>query len=78
MLARGDIAAMAGKVESTFNPKAFLATAGPGHSVSDLRKDGVVFLQATAADAVFYIQKGKIKIVVASEPWNRRNCRAVG
>src|ERR1700722_14967518 len=58
---------MAGKTEFTFNPKAFLATVGPGHTVSNLRKDEVVFLQATAADAVFYIQKGKIKIVVASE-----------
>jgi CRP-like cAMP-binding protein len=35
--------------------------------VSDLRKDEVVFVQATPADAVFYIQKGKIKVVVASE-----------
>ena len=60
-------AAMAGKSESAFDPKAFLATVGPGHTVSDLRKDEVVFLQATPADAVFYIQKGKIKIVVASE-----------
>jgi CRP/FNR family cyclic AMP-dependent transcriptional regulator len=35
--------------------------------VSDLRKDEVVFRQSAAADAVFYIQKGKIKIVVASQ-----------
>ena len=58
---------MAGKAESTFDPKAFLATFGPGHTVSDLRKDEVVFRQSAAADAVFYIQKGKIKIVVASD-----------
>jgi CRP/FNR family cyclic AMP-dependent transcriptional regulator len=58
---------MAGKAEFTFDPKAFLATVGPGHTVSDLRKNEVVFLQSAAADAVFYIQEGKIKIVVASE-----------
>jgi CRP-like cAMP-binding protein len=58
---------MAAKSEPTFDPKVFLATVGPGHTVSDLRKDEVVFVQATPADAVFYIQKGKIKIVVASE-----------
>jgi CRP/FNR family transcriptional regulator, cyclic AMP receptor protein len=58
---------MAGKAEFTFDPKAFLATVGPGLTVSDLRKNEVVFLQSAAADAVFYIQKGKIKIVVASE-----------
>jgi Cyclic nucleotide-binding domain len=60
-------AAMARKAASTFAPNAFLATVGPGHTVSDLRKGEVVFRQSAAADAVFYIQKGKIKIVVASE-----------
>ena len=58
---------MARKAESTFDPKAFLATVGPGHTVSDLRKDEVVFRQSAVADAVFYIQKGQIKIAVASE-----------
>jgi CRP/FNR family transcriptional regulator, cyclic AMP receptor protein len=58
---------MAKKAESTFDPKTFLATVGRGQTVSDLRKDEVVFLQSAAADAVFYIQKGKIKIVVASK-----------
>ena len=53
---------MAGKAEFTFDPKVFLATVGPGHTVSDLRKDEVVFLQATPADAVFYVQKGKIRL----------------
>ena len=57
---------MAGKAESTFDPKIFLATVGQGHTVSDLRKDEVVFRQSAAADAVFYVQQGKIKIVVAS------------
>jgi CRP/FNR family transcriptional regulator, cyclic AMP receptor protein len=58
---------MARKAEFTFDPKAFLATVGPGHTVSDLRKNEVVFQQSAAADAVFYIQKGKIKIVIASK-----------
>jgi CRP/FNR family cyclic AMP-dependent transcriptional regulator len=58
---------MAGKAESIFDPKAFLATVGPGHTASALRKNEVVFRQSAAADAVFYIQKGKIKIVVSSE-----------
>jgi CRP-like cAMP-binding protein len=35
--------------------------------VSDLRKNEVIFRQSAAADAVFYIQEGKIKIVVSSE-----------
>ena len=60
-------AAVTGKAESIFDPKAFLATVGRGHTVSELCKDEVVFRQSAAADAVFYIQKGKIKIVVASK-----------
>jgi len=51
----------------TFDPKAFLATVSRGRTVSDYCKDDVVFLQSSPAEAVFYIQKGKIKIVVASK-----------
>jgi CRP/FNR family transcriptional regulator, cyclic AMP receptor protein len=57
---------MARNTAPPFDPEAFLATVGPGHSVSDLRKGDVVFRQSAAADAVFYVQTGKIKIVVAS------------
>ena len=52
---------------STFDPKAFLATVSRGRTVSDYRPEDVVFLQGSPADGVFYIQKGKIKIVVASK-----------
>ena len=58
---------MAGNAASTFDPEAFLATVGPGHTLSDLRKDEVVYRQSAVADAVFYIRTGKIKIVVASK-----------
>ena len=59
-----DINSTTGK--AVFDPKAFLATVNHGRTVSEYRKDEVVFLQASPADSVFYIQKGKIKIVVAS------------
>lgn len=58
---------MAKKATATFDPKAFLATVNRGRTVSDYRTGDVVFLQASPADAVFYIQKGKIKIVVTSK-----------
>jgi CRP-like cAMP-binding protein len=58
---------MADTVEVAFDPKAFLATVNRGHTVTDLRKDEVVFTQSAPADAVFYVQKGKIKIVVTSK-----------
>ena len=58
---------MARKATSTFDPKAFLATVSRGRTVTDYRKGGVIYRQAAAADAVFYVQKGKIKITVRSK-----------
>ena len=58
---------MARKVAPTFDPKLFLATVNHGRTISKYRKDAVIFLQVSPADAVFYVQKGKIKITVASE-----------
>ena len=50
-----------------FDPKAFLAKADGGRTISKHQKDQIVFSQGEAADAVFYIQQGKIKITVVSE-----------
>jgi CRP/FNR family transcriptional regulator, cyclic AMP receptor protein len=58
---------MAKKVAPAFDPKMFLATVNHGRTVSAYRKEAAIFLQESAADAVFYIQKGKIKITVASQ-----------
>lgn len=55
------------RVDSGFDPKAFLATVQRGRTMNNHRKGEAVFRQGTAADAVFYVQKGKIKIVVASK-----------
>jgi CRP/FNR family transcriptional regulator, cyclic AMP receptor protein len=55
------------KVKSKFDPKVFLATVDGGRTVSDYRKDAVIFSQGDPADAVFYIQKGKVRIAVTSE-----------
>jgi CRP/FNR family transcriptional regulator, cyclic AMP receptor protein len=60
-------AMMAKKAKPTFDPKVFLASVQEGRTVSDYRPEDVVFLQASPADGVFYIQKGKIKIVVTSK-----------
>ena len=58
---------MAIKRKASFNPKSFLAKVGEGRSIGDYRKDQIVFSQGDPADAVFYIQKGKVKITVVSE-----------
>lgn len=49
-----------------FDPLAFLARAGGGRTVSRYAKNSGVFAQGDPADAVFYIQKGKIKLTVVS------------
>ncbi len=55
------------KRKPVFDPKAFLAKADGGRTISKYQKDQTVFSQGEAADAVFYIQQGKIKITVVSE-----------
>ena len=50
-----------------FDPKVFLATVNGGRSISKYRQNETVFSQSSSADAVFYIQKGKVKITVVSE-----------
>jgi CRP-like cAMP-binding protein len=50
-----------------FDPKVFLDTENVGRTISKYQKDQTVFAQGSPADAVFYIQKGKVKITVVSE-----------
>src|SRR5438034_6602565 len=50
-----------------FDPTSFLSKADGGRNISKHQKDQIVFSQGEAADAVFYIQQGKIKITVVSE-----------
>ena len=55
------------KRKPPFDPKVFLDTENVGRTLSKYRKDQTVFSQGNSADAVFYIQKGKVKITVVSE-----------
>jgi CRP/FNR family cyclic AMP-dependent transcriptional regulator len=50
-----------------FNPKVFLAKVGTGKTISKYRKDQIIYAQGDIADTIFYIQKGKVKIVVLSD-----------
>ena len=58
---------MAVKRRASFDPKSFLAKVGEGRSIDRYRKGQIVFSQGDPADAVFYIQKGKVKVTVVSE-----------
>jgi CRP/FNR family cyclic AMP-dependent transcriptional regulator len=54
-------------VKDIFDPKLFLAQVGEGKTILKFSKNQIVFAQGGVADAVFYIQKGRIKVLVFSE-----------
>jgi len=55
------------KKERDFDPKKFLATIGEGRKVVAFPKKQTIFTQGDAADAIFYIQKGKVRLTVVSK-----------
>lgn len=57
---------MARKQPTSFNPATFLAKVGSGKTILNARKKDVLFSQGDAADAVFYIQEGRVKLTVVS------------
>ena len=50
-----------------FDPREFLARVGEGKTIVEYKKDDVVFAQGDAADTIYYVQKGRLKVVVISE-----------
>jgi len=57
---------MTAKATHLFDPNVFLAKIGLGRTIAEYPKNHVVFSQGDPANAVFYIQKGKIKLTVVS------------
>ena len=53
--------------KGTFDPQAFLGRAAVGRTTEKYEKNRKIFSQGEVADAVFFIQKGKVKITVLSE-----------
>ena len=49
-----------------FDPKDFLAKVGGGRTIAKYRKNNKIFAQGDPAEAVFYVQKGEIKVTVLS------------
>jgi CRP/FNR family cyclic AMP-dependent transcriptional regulator len=50
-----------------FDPHTFLAKIGTGRTLVACQKHSPIFAQGEAADAVFYIQDGQVKLTVVSE-----------
>ena len=55
------------KKKLPFDPQAFLSKVNGGRTLSEYRKNQVVYRQGDPADSVFYIQTGKAKVTVLSE-----------
>ena len=55
------------KREPAFDPRAFLSKVGAGRTIAKYRANQVVFSQGDAADSVFFIEEGKVKVTVVSE-----------
>lgn len=53
--------------QSPFDSKTFLAKVGDGKTIKRYQKNQIVFSQGEVADTIFYIQKGRVKVVVVSE-----------
>jgi len=60
-------ASMAINSELSFSPALFLAKVGEGRTQVKHRKGAVIFSQGEPAEAVFFVQHGKVKLTVVSE-----------
>jgi CRP-like cAMP-binding protein len=60
-------AGVVAKGRSDFDPHAFLATIGEGTKTLAFPKKHAIFSQGDAADAVFYIQEGRVRLTVVSK-----------
>jgi CRP/FNR family transcriptional regulator, cyclic AMP receptor protein len=58
---------LASRNHTTFDSAAFLASAGLGRTIVDLKAKETFFCQGDAADSVFYIQKGRARLTVVSQ-----------
>lgn len=53
--------------KSVFDPAAFLANAGLGRAIIDLKPKETFFCQGDSADSVYYLQKGRARVTVVSQ-----------
>ncbi|MGA7302864.1 MAG: cyclic nucleotide-binding domain-containing protein, partial [Candidatus Sulfotelmatobacter sp.] len=55
------------KKQPAFDSDVFLATIGEGRKILSVEKKQVIFAQGDGADAIFYVQKGKVRLTVVSQ-----------
>ncbi len=57
---------MTGARDATFDPASFLARAGLGRQIVQLKPKQALFSQGNSADSIFFLQKGRAKLTVVS------------
>jgi len=57
----------AGKSAREFDPNTFLATIGEGRILLSIEKKQRIFMQGDRSDAVYYVQRGKVRLTVLSK-----------
>jgi CRP/FNR family cyclic AMP-dependent transcriptional regulator len=60
-------AVVAAKKLRKFDSKTFLSTIDGGREIAAFANKQTVFAQGDSSDAVFYIQKGKVRLTVVSK-----------
>jgi len=64
--------------ETAFEPEVFLARAGVGKKIIGLKKNETAYAQGDPADAIFYVQTGRLKIAVTSANGKEATIALVG
>ena len=64
--------------DAVFNARTFLAKAGLGKKLLNLKKNEAAFSQGDPADAIFYVQKGRLRITVTSANGKEATITLVG
>jgi CRP/FNR family cyclic AMP-dependent transcriptional regulator len=67
-----------GKSDPVFDPHAFLARAGLGRRVVNLKKNEVAYAQGDPADTLFYVQAGRLQVTVTSAGGKEATIALVG
>jgi CRP/FNR family transcriptional regulator, cyclic AMP receptor protein len=57
----------AAKKRRKFDPKTFLSTIDRGRTIATVPKKQAIFVQGDSSDAVFYIQRGRVKLTVVAK-----------
>ncbi len=66
------------KLQPGFDAKDFLARAGLGKKILNLKKTEAAYSQGDPADAVFYVQKGRLRVTVTSANGKEATITLVG